>query len=156
MNEAFAPVGPKRRVLNYGQKIKLAAWFEDSISTLRDARATRQEAADRATIDLGFTVTEHNIKGIEDATGLSFYTPKPAPLTGDALADMHARLEGAMDALTEATNRTMESNTRMDLRLSTAFRDIATIKNRLDLLMASLKGQGFKVPEWNLAPKTPE
>lgn len=133
-------------MLNYGEKIRLGNWFEEKLDVLRESRATRAQAAELATRELEFQVTEGNIKGIEDATGLSFTMPKPDPLSTEMLIEIHTRMQAAMEALTDATNRTVESNARMDLRLSTAFRDIASIKHRLNALVSSLDGQGFKVP----------
>lgn len=148
MNEAItAPPPIKRRVLSYSEKIRLGNWLDENIESLRQQRATRAEAAERASTDLQFVVTEGNIKGVEDAMGLSFLAPKVPPLTGDQFTDILARLQSAQEALNETTRLTVESNTRMDLRLSTAFRDLATLKQRVDSLVASLRGQGFNISD---------
>jgi hypothetical protein len=136
-----------RRVLSYKEKLAFSEWFDDSLEALREAGSSRVEAAAKATKDLGFLVSEGNIFGLEQAKGRTFVAKKIAPLSGHALADMHRQLESAAEALNDTRNRMVEANTRLDLRVSEAFRTISQMKTRMDNLIAALKGQGWKFQE---------
>lgn len=83
----LAPPPVMRRTLAYHEKLKLANWLGKNEERLRDGRVTRAKAAELASSELGFTVTAGNMQGAEEATGISYITPR-APSLAEQVAQL--------------------------------------------------------------------
>lgn len=81
-------------VLNARQKYQLASWVQAKCEELRRVRATLEEAARRASEELGFPVVMSNVTTARDAAGVTWKAA--GPRAGGTLKKDVERLSGAM------------------------------------------------------------
>lgn len=132
---------PGRTNLNFQQLYRLATWISTNAERLHKEQPGRREAARQAEAELGFRVTEHNVKAAQEATGIRW---NPAREPGDA------------SAAAKTLAAVKEEQAALWQRLAAADAQIATLRGLVHRLYEELSvaaPPGYTLPPPAVAPR---